>query len=41
MRSRAVKEGVNNADLALARMRVVGTKIVYMGHVRNCVLNFR
>ena len=29
-----MKEGVDDADLAQARMRLVGTKIVYMGHVR-------
>ena len=41
MRSRAVKEGVDNADLALARMRVVGTKNCLYGTCQDCVTGFQ
>ena len=37
MRSRAVKEGVDKLGLALARMRVVGTKNCLYGTCQDCV----
>ena len=36
-----MKEGVDNADLALARMRVVGTKNCLYGTCRDCVTVFQ
>ena len=36
-----MKEGVDNADLALARMRVVGTKNCLYGTCQNCVTGFQ
>ena len=41
MRSRAVKEGVDNADLALARMRVVDTKNCLYGTCPDSVTGFQ
>ena len=41
MKSRAVKEGVDNADLALARMPVVGTKNCSYGTCQYCVPGFQ
>ena len=37
MRSRAVKEGVDESGLALARMRVVGTKNCLYGTCQDCL----
>ena len=36
-----MKEGVDNADLALARMRVVGTKNCLYGTCQDCVTGFQ
>ena len=36
-----MKEGVGNADLALARMRVVGTKSCLYGTCQDCVTGFQ
>ena len=36
-----MKEGVDNADLALARMRVVGTKNSLYGTCYDCVTGFQ
>ena len=36
-----MKEGVDNADLALARMRVVGTKNCLYGTCHDCVTGFQ
>ena len=36
-----MKKGVDNADLALARMRVVGTKNSLYGSCRDCVTGFQ
>ena len=36
-----MKEGVDNADLALSRMRVVGTKICLYGTCQDCVTGFQ
>ena len=36
-----MKEGTDNADLALARMRVVGTKNCLYGTCQDCVTGFQ
>ena len=36
-----MKEGVDNADMALARMRVVGTKNCLYGTCQDCVIGFQ
>ena len=36
-----MKEGVDNADLALARMRVVGTENCLCGTCQDCVTGFQ
>ena len=36
-----MKEGMDNADLALARMRVVGTKNCLYGTCQDCVIGFQ
>ena len=36
-----MKEGVDNADLALARMRVVGTKNCLYGTCQDCMTGFQ
>ena len=36
-----MKKGVDNADLALARMRVVGTKNCLYGTCQDCVTGFQ
>ena len=41
MKNRAVKEGVDNADLALARMRVVSTKNCLYETCSVCVTGFQ